>query len=196
MQVTERVGGRNIYVIRHGQSLANAQRVTHDPRNDMGMSNLGRLQSIDRALQLKNEGVEFNVIYSSPLKRARETANTINNILHIPGGVKIHKDLAERDLGELSGLTDSELASTGELITIAGRNYLLRGPGVEEFPKVLESARRVLAEVTQLHPEGNIMLISHLSKGKMIYAAHYGLDWEEGLAAVHTFPNAGVLRLS
>lgn len=68
-----------IFLVRHGESVANKER-KHQGREkgwqDTPLSNSGKTQSKKVAERLKNE--KFNLIYSSPLKRAKQTAETIN----------------------------------------------------------------------------------------------------------------------
>jgi 2,3-bisphosphoglycerate-dependent phosphoglycerate mutase len=68
-----------IFLVRHGQSLANKER-KHQGREDewrnTPLSNSGKNQAKRVAERLKDE--KFNLIYSSPLKRAKQTAEIIN----------------------------------------------------------------------------------------------------------------------
>ena len=68
-----------LFLVRHGQSLANKER-KHQGREDewrnTSLSNIGKTQAKKVADRLKDEN--FNLIYSSPLKRAKQTAEIIN----------------------------------------------------------------------------------------------------------------------
>jgi len=68
-----------LFLVRHGQSLANKKQKhqgKEDEWRDTPLSNSGKTQAKKVAERLKNE--EFDLIYSSPLKRAKQTAEIIN----------------------------------------------------------------------------------------------------------------------
>ena len=61
----------NLFIVRHGQDEDNAN-LTLNGRRDKPLTELGRQQAKTVATKLKNH--QIDVIYSSPLKRAFETA--------------------------------------------------------------------------------------------------------------------------
>jgi broad specificity phosphatase PhoE len=68
-----------IFLVRHGQSLANKKRIHQgngDEWKNTPLSNTGKTQARKIAEKLKNEN--FDKIYSSSLKRAKQTAEIIN----------------------------------------------------------------------------------------------------------------------
>ncbi|MDW0331149.1 MAG: phosphoglycerate mutase family protein, partial [Nitrososphaeraceae archaeon] len=58
------------------------------------LTSLGKEEITDVARALKKIGVKIDVIFSSPLKRAHESAVIVSNILKIKGKVKVLEDLA------------------------------------------------------------------------------------------------------
>ena len=75
----------NIILVRHGESLANAQDISqgnNDEYSDTPLSKKGKEQAIKVAERLKKEPLDL--IYSSDLKRAKETAEIINTLHHVP----------------------------------------------------------------------------------------------------------------
>ncbi|MEK6903642.1 MAG: histidine phosphatase family protein [Nanoarchaeota archaeon] len=75
----------NIILVRHGESLANAQDISqgnNDEYSDTPLSKKGKEQAIKVAERLKKEPLDL--IYSSDLKRAKETAEIINTFHHVP----------------------------------------------------------------------------------------------------------------
>jgi broad specificity phosphatase PhoE len=92
-----------LYLIRHGQSAGNAEGRFggHGPTP---LSDLGRDQAEKTAQALAKEGID--VIYSSDLLRAVQTAEPLANMLGLP----IHQSSSfrERHVGVLEGLTFDE----------------------------------------------------------------------------------------
>ena len=64
-----------IYLIRHGESVANKQGIYQGQSIDTGLTELGKKQA--RAAAGALTGLKFKTIYTSPLKRTKETAKII-----------------------------------------------------------------------------------------------------------------------
>ena len=98
---------KTICFIRHGQTDQNKLKKIQG-RKDNPLNDFGRYQAKEAAKYLKNTNQQFDVIYSSPLSRAFETANIIKDYLKLD--CEIFKDPAfiERDFGESEGLDVNE----------------------------------------------------------------------------------------
>ena len=92
----------NIFVVRHGQTEWNVLKKMQGSA-DIELNEKGLSQAQDTAEMLSNE--TFDVIFSSPLKRAKQTAKIINN----SKGLNIIFDdrLRERNYGEFEGTNKS-----------------------------------------------------------------------------------------
>lgn len=95
-----------IFYIRHGQTDWNKD-MRLQGREDMEMNGEGISQANNCAeiiLQCTTLGFHPDIIFSSPLKRAKSTAEILSEKLgFLP--VEISEDIIERDYGELSGMT-------------------------------------------------------------------------------------------
>ena len=94
-----------IYIVRHGETLWNKSKRLQGNRN-IDLSEVGRNEARERGKQLEN--VDFDVIYSSPLNRAYETACIIKGERNIP----IIKDdrLREINFGINEGMQADQLS--------------------------------------------------------------------------------------
>lgn len=92
-----------IYLVRHGETDWNAQGRLQG-REDIPLNSEGRNQAIACGVALSEAG--FTAIYSSPLKRALETAQEI--ALYHSCKVTPDPALTERDFGKLSGKTKEQ----------------------------------------------------------------------------------------
>lgn len=84
-----------IIMVRHGQSIANSKGISQGNKDewiDKPLSKKGKEQAEKVAQRLKNE--DIGIIYSSDLKRAKETAEIINEFHN----VKIKSDNRLRDM--------------------------------------------------------------------------------------------------
>ncbi|MEE8470538.1 MAG: histidine phosphatase family protein [Dehalococcoidia bacterium] len=95
-----------LILARHGETDWNKQRRIQG-LSDLELNKTGRIQAEALALALKNERVE--AIYSSPLRRARETADAICR--HHQVDVVTLDGLRELDAGEVDGLTYEEMGN-------------------------------------------------------------------------------------
>ncbi|HEV7391056.1 MAG TPA: histidine phosphatase family protein, partial [Burkholderiales bacterium] len=86
------------YYLRHGQTETNAHRLVAGSL-DVDLTALGREQALAAAKALTREPI--TQIYSSPLKRARHTAEPIAAALNVP--LAIIAEIAERNWGDLEG---------------------------------------------------------------------------------------------
>ena len=89
---------RPFYYLRHGETESNAALLVAGSL-DVELTELGRKQAEDAAAALADEPITS--IYSSPLKRARDTAEPIALRLRLP--VTVLPEIAERRWGALEG---------------------------------------------------------------------------------------------
>jgi broad specificity phosphatase PhoE len=86
-----------LYMVRHGENRANITKEFSWKRVDYPLNEKGILQAQQAAEALVGKGIQ--AIYSSPLKRARQTARIIADKLKLP--VTIVEDFRELNVGDL-----------------------------------------------------------------------------------------------
>lgn len=91
---------KDFYIFRHGETAFNAQRRMQGSGTDMGLTELGKKQAFDLAEKLCPCGVE--AVFSSPLKRALETAEVVACAAKCDVFVK--NDLRECFYGDAEGM--------------------------------------------------------------------------------------------
>jgi len=159
------------YLIRHGQSEANAAGLTaggqyDSPLNEIGLSQAHALAEIIDQLELKPD-----VIYHSYMKRAVKTAEIINGTLGLEMNDLYAHDLRERDCGEWDGLlwADIEpLAHTGEV-----------PPGGESDPEFMQRIQSTFTDILNRENDRLPMIVSH---GGHFHAM--GLIYEYGMSHI------------
>lgn len=184
-----------IYILRHGQDLDNARGILNGRRNEP-LSYVGLSQARQLAKKVRERGLRFDAVYSSPLQRAFQTAEAIIDALGLPKPV-LHDGLIERDFGIMTGrpANDIERICAPDIIKTDTVTYFLSPEGAETFPQLVERAQRVLVWIVKSHADGNILLVTHGDFGKMVYAAYYGIEWQNVLMMFH-FGNTELLKLS
>lgn len=97
----------NFYLIRHGRTDWND--LNHiQGKSDIPLNAQGIRQAADLAVKIKQSALPIKNIWSSPLKRAVQTADILSRHLDIP--YNIHEDLREVDLGDWEGHSWNEVA--------------------------------------------------------------------------------------
>ncbi len=184
-----------IYLARHGQNEDNANGVLNGHR-DLPLTEIGMAQAREVAQKIKEAGLRFDVVLSSPLRRASVTAEIISEVNNFPQP-KVVPGLIERDFGIMSGKLQSSIEDlcAPDIIKTETVTYFLSPQGAETFPDLLERAKRLLSKIEKEYKDGSILLVTHGDFGKMIYAQYYGLDWKDVLTLFH-FGNSELLLLS
>lgn len=154
-----------IYFIRHGESEANVRKVFAGQKDDTPLVDEGREQAKITAQEIIIEGLKIDKIYSSPLKRAYETAEIIaKEIGFDTSNIITENRIIEYDMGSLSGTPWHTISST-----------ILVGAENAEDPEMFRN--RVCACVEELSklPE-NILLVSHAGVGRILETVKEGID--------------------
>ena len=175
-----------MYFVRHGESVSNAKGV-YTGRLDVPLSDRGRDQARDVAREIKNQGVTIEIIFTSPLIRAGETARIIAAELNLDTNA-VHTDvrLVERDFGNLVGKTKIPThLLTNELLTEVGgeMNWEVRDR-VESF--IVEQERG---------DTDRVLVIAHNGSGKQLTGYYNGLDADQSFYDAETIPNATLVKL-
>jgi broad specificity phosphatase PhoE len=176
----------HLFLIRHARSTWNAEGRMQG-QADPPLDEAGREQA--RALVAQLQPETFHAIYSSPLARARETAE----IIAAPRGLAIRFDdrLKERHLGEWTGLTGDEVNE--RFPDRVNGNWRVGGPpGGENNAALIARASAAFADIFAAHPEEAVAVVSH---GSLLttYVGHLlGVPHERHV--IFSFPNASVAR--
>lgn len=143
-----------ICLIRHGQTDWNLQKRLQG-REDVPLNETGRLQSAavaDFFAQAKAKGMSVGAVCSSPLSRAKDTADCIAERL----GVKsvVCERLNERDYGNISGMTVEER-----------RKAFPRGENpqnnMESVPAAASRMLRAFDDILEISEGRTVVAVSH-----------------------------------
>ena len=148
-----------LYLIRHARSTWNAEGRMQGWA-DPPLDELGRTQARALAERLKSEPI--TAVYSSPLARARETAEAIAAQHRLT--VKYDDRLKERNLGDWTGLTGSEADDRSPELRSNGRDWRIDGPpGGETQAELTARAAAAFADILTAHPDESrrVAVVSH-----------------------------------
>ncbi|MNZ62970.1 Glucosyl-3-phosphoglycerate phosphatase [compost metagenome] len=148
--------------IRHGKTDWNAEGRIQG-QTDIPLNNEGIRQAHALAERLSREDRIWDVVVSSDLKRAYETARIISDKLHIPllsGDVR----LRERYFGEVEGTKEQERHSRW------GKNWREAANGVEPDVAVRARGMEAIKQWQQERPGQRVLVVSHGSFLAQIFA--------------------------
>lgn len=134
--------------IRHGQTDWNRDGLLQGS-SDIPLNDMGREQARDAFMTVRSK--PWDAVVSSPLGRARETAQIIADGLGIPLGAA-YPGLAERDYGPLEG---SSAAAAIE--RWPDRAYA----GAESLDSVADRGTEALVRIAADFPDGSVLIVCH-----------------------------------
>lgn len=148
-----------IYFVRHGESQANVERVFSNGRVDLPLTALGWRQAAQAARWLERRGVAH--VYSSPLLRARQTAQLIARRTGIM--VTVLADLDEIRVGDLDGRRDAASWTLHDQIVARWRtgDRAAAFPGGESYGQAYDRFAAAVHEVARAHPEQVVAAVTH-----------------------------------
>lgn len=181
----------NWFFVRHGETAANAEKRMQGQGIDQSLTSKGEEQARDAAKKLK--GSNIDLIVSSDLKRAKETADIIAKEL----GVEVISDkrLRERNFGVLEGTTLEDRMKNNLTELFERRHHKgAQIPGAESVEEVEQRISEILAEHKEKHGHKNIVVISHGHTLRRLFGIlkKLGADGIEELR----FENASIAQLS
>ncbi len=178
---------KKVYFVRHGEAEHNLAKEYSD--EDSMLTAVGRQQALQAAQEVKQLDDTIDLIISSPMLRALETAEIIAGELLFPLE-RIEKDerLWELRLGGFVGEKD-----TPENRQKRNEHFLTRDNemGIEWIGDL---AARTAAFVLDAHnrPEDVVLVVGHNATGRMLRRIFGGLDHT---ASLHRLRNAEIVQL-
>ena len=163
---------KNILLIRHGQSEWNKLNLFTGFKN-IELSEQGIDEANKAGQNFKNINIKFDIVFTSELKRAQDTAKIILKNLdqwdHLYGEGKIIRDikLNERDYGDLTGLNKKETADKfgEEQVHKWRRGYSDQPPNGESLEDVVRRVKIYFEEsinpAIQSADNNNILIAAH-----------------------------------
>lgn len=155
-----------LYIIRHGQTANNKKKLLQG-RSDTLLNEEGRQQALQASDWFAAQGIRFSKVYSSPLRRAVETAELIAG----PGaGILTDDRLLEMDYGPYEGMELEKPAP--EIIRFFSDFVHQPAPdGMEPLSSVTRRLGLFLEEILPEAESENVLISTHAiaMKGALEY---------------------------
>ena len=155
-----------LVLVRHGATEHSAA-MRLSGHNDLPLTPAGQAQAA--ALAGRDFG-DVAAIVSSPLRRARQTAEVIATALGLP--VAVDDNVAEVDFGAFEGLTFAEAqAAEPEAFDRWAGSTDVAPPGGESFAALARRVRRGRDALVAAHPDATVLVVTHVTPIKLLVRA-------------------------
>ncbi len=141
-----------LYLLRHAETNANKNFIVQgrmdNPINDKGIE-----QAIQTGKFLKSQKIDFDLVISSPLKRAYKTAQLVNRGMLLSRPIIIDKNLIERNFGDYDGK-----AITDDYYELTRKGLIPHMETDEQLETRVVDALKIIAEK---YPDKRLLIVTH-----------------------------------
>ncbi len=157
-----------LIIVRHGEAVCNVSGLAHGLETCAGLTERGHAQVARLAQRLRQDELKADVLYASPIARARQTAEPIAEALGLP--IQWDDELHEKRPGaEAEGFSWRELeARYGSFQH--DQPYTERIPSMESWAAFVVRASTALDRIVREHPNQTAIVAAH---GGIVEASFY-----------------------
>jgi broad specificity phosphatase PhoE len=183
-----------VILIRHGQTLANVAG-RWEGWSDSALTPLGRAQAQAVANRLAAECHKATAVYTSPLRRALQTATIIGTVLELrPVSVD---NLKEINFGELDGISPAEMETRHPALFIRWKDRTdmeFKWPSGERRGDFFRRAARACDHILSQHINESVAVVAH--GGTLRACLAHLLPDQLGQWWGYSLDNCGMTRVS
>jgi len=163
-----------LILVRHGETSWNKQRRIQGSRSNTQLNETGYEQADRIAAVLKQQRID--AIYSSPLRRAVNTAQTLAGACGLQ--VRTVPELQEIDAGDLDGLSEKEMGEGHMAFWKEWRkgDPSLHLPGGESLDDLQKRVWWAVERILERHTDDTVAVVGHLFTNLVIICKALGLD--------------------
>lgn len=168
-----------INTVRHAETDYNKDK-RYAGTIDVPLSETGIRDTLEASKKIR--GIKIDVVITSTLKRATETARLLvgENIPLVPNQL-----CNERNYGKMQGLTEDEVKLIKpkiKYINVGGINHSLNPPQGETFESLRKRAQEFYQFIFREYQGLNILVVSHEVFLQQFHGLIRGKSWVESLA--------------
>jgi uncharacterized phosphatase len=177
------------YVVRHGQTEWNRDNNRYCGSSDIPLSDLGQEQAEQLAQFLQHTPIDL--IYSSPLQRARATAQPTASVHSLP--IHIDPRISEIHFGQWEGMRIEQIQELSPDLFenwVTNPTHTIAGASGETAAEVFERMNSFFNETSLKHPEKRVLVLSHSTAIRIYLAGMLAMPFSSYRQLVQS--NAGV----
>lgn len=168
--------GMKIYYVRHGQTDLNLAKKMQGGGTEKELNETGISQAYNTKKELEN--VKYNLVICSPMKRAKQTAEIINEGRDIP--IITDERIRERKLGDYEGRDVTKEMENN--IWDYKLNYNIpNGENLHDFEKRINE---FFDDIKEKYHDKTILIVAHGGIAKVIKSHLYGMPESQNLAEI------------
>ena len=173
----------NLYVVRHGETIWNKERkvqgITDVPLTDKGMSEAKKLQALVNTLSI-------DVVISSPLKRAKETAKIL-----VDSKLPINTDdrIKERDWG----LNEGALIDNVDKWDCWDVILNTKVQNIESIQDFMYRVSDFIEDIKIRYKDKNVLIVTHSAVSRVIYYLLGTIPKDANLSRI-SIPNLRIME--
>ena len=160
-----------ILLARHGETDWNAER-RWQGHSDRPLNERGWAQA--RALAERLDATRLEAVYSSDLRRARDTATAVADRQGVE--LRMMPELREVDVGTWAGLTKADVEREHPEAFARWRAGYAAWEDGETYEEMSERVVPAVLRIAETHPDAPVLVVSHGGCIRAIHAAALGLD--------------------
>lgn len=141
-----------IILMRHAQTEANKNFIVQG-RMDNPLNEDGYRQAFETGLYFVDNNINFDMVISSPLKRAYTTAKQVNKGMMLHRPIVLDKGLIERNFGDFDGKK-----ITDDYYYMVKRGLV---PNMETNDVLEERAFSSLVNICKRYPNKKLLIVTH-----------------------------------
>ena len=154
-------------LLRHGQTVLSIESRFSGLGSDPELTAEGREQA--RVTGERLTGHAFDAIITSPLRRARQTAEVVSAIAAGGGAPVVEDGIRETDFGAWEGLTFAEVGRTWKDELAAWlADPTVAPPGGESFVDTDERVGEAIEALRERYPAQRLLVVSHVTPIKLL----------------------------
>ncbi len=180
---------KNLYFIRHGLSEANKAGIWSGSLLNTPLAPEGHEQAKHAGANAYANGLSFDIIVSSPMDRAHQTAKHVSSAINYPHeNIILHNSFIERSFGELEGKSGS-----AELSADYGQDESSIDI-YQDVERLVDLQWRAQEALNYLHtlPHDNVLVVAHGAFGRALRRA---VNKEPLNTPIVPIPNAEIIKL-
>ncbi|MGI5273016.1 bifunctional RNase H/acid phosphatase [Nonomuraea sp. CA-218870] len=156
----------SLVLLRHGETPLSAER-RFSGLGDPELTPNGLAQAAAAAIRLSHDPYQLDAVVTSPLTRARQTAEAVAQRAGLP--VETDEDLRETDFGAWEGHTFTEIQRRWPTELAAWlADPDVAPPGGESFTAVAERVTRARSRLLDRYEGRTVLLVSHVTPIKTL----------------------------
>lgn len=149
-----------VWLVRHAQSHASVKKLIAGSHTCPGLTELGREQATRLTARLEAEQPRPHALLTSPVRRARETAEVLASGLGLEAPV-VETEVRELDFGSADGLSIDEYQRIHGAFDMTVHPDRPFAPGGETWNQFRIRARRVVNDLMSRHRGEIVIVVCH-----------------------------------